>query len=78
VATATSWLVEIGCDVGSARDTSPAAMLEALDFKACTEGGARALWPHGERWAVSVLTWAAGPQHPPLSVRRAAVRAVAR
>jgi hypothetical protein len=74
--TATAWLIEVSCDVGSARDTSRDAMLAAVDFKERTEGGTRALQPRGKRWALNVLTWAAGTEHPPYSVRRAAIRAL--
>lgn len=72
--TAVLWAIEISCDIGGGRDTSPAAMIATLDFKERAECGARALWPAGKRRAVSVLTWAAGPAHPPFRVRRAAIR----
>jgi hypothetical protein len=78
VTTAMFWAIEVSCDVGSARDTSPAAILASVDYKQRTEGGARAMWPRGKRWAVSILTWAAGAEHPPYSVRRAAIRTLAR
>ena len=72
--TAVLWAIEISCDIGGGRDTSPAAMIATLDFKERAECGARALWPAGKRRAVSVLTWAAGQAHPPFRVRRAAIR----
>jgi hypothetical protein len=74
--TATLWLVEISCDVGSARETSTDAMLATIDFKQRTEGGAHALQPRGKRRARSILACLAGLEHPPYRVRRAAIRAL--
>ena len=78
VTTALFWTIEISCDVGSARDTSAGAMLAAVDYQERTRRGARALWPSWKRRAVIVLTCLAWPDHPPFSMRRAAVRALAR
>jgi hypothetical protein len=72
-----SWLVEISCDIGSAREAGTAAMLAAVDFKERTEGRTRAALPPAKRWAHNALRWTAGPEHPPYSVRRWAIRAFA-
>lgn len=75
--TAITWAVEIGCDVGAAREKSAAAMLSTVDYLERTQGGTRALQPPAKRWALSVLTWLTGPGHPPYGVRRAAIRGLA-
>jgi hypothetical protein len=76
-ATALAWLVEASCDLGGARDAGPAAMVEALEWRARAVARARALQPRRTRLAVSVLTWMVLPGHPPLALRRAAIRALA-
>ena len=54
------------------------AMLAAVDYQERSRRGARALWPSWKRRAVIVLTCLAWPDHPPFSMRRAAIRALAR
>jgi hypothetical protein len=77
-ATAAAWLTETSCDLGAARDTSPAAILAAIDYKQRTQDHARAQWPRWKRHTASLLTCLAGSQHPPAGIRRAAIRALAR
>lgn len=57
VHTATVWMIEMSCDVASAWETSPAAMLDAVDFKLCTEGVTRTLQPPGGGALKSLLCW---------------------
>jgi hypothetical protein len=73
--TSAIWMIEISCDVEGAWETSPAAMLDAVDFKQRTAGSTRALEPLGKRWAYNVLTWLAGAEHPPYSMRKAMITA---
>jgi len=78
VSTLTAWAVELGCDVGSARELGADAMTASVNYKERTRRGARAGWPPAKRLTVSVLTWVTGPEHPPYGMRRAAIRAFAR
>jgi hypothetical protein len=76
--TAVSWLVEASCDLSSAKTTGAEAMLEALARLGQVSAAVRAARPAWQRYAGSTLTWAAGPPHPPLPVRRALIRKLAR
>jgi len=69
-AVAVLWAVEVSCDVGAARETSAAAMIETVNYKQRTKEGSRALWPAAQRRTVSILTWVTGPEHPPYAMRR--------
>lgn len=72
------WAVEFSCDLGAAGEVGRDAAAEAVSYKQRTKGGSRALWPAWQRTAVGVLTWLAGPEHPPYAVRRWAIRTLAR
>ena len=78
ISTLIAWAVEVGCDVGSARELGAGAMTASVNYKERTMRGARAGWPPAKRLAVSVLAWVTGPEHPPFGMRRAAIRALAR
>ncbi len=72
------WAVEVGCDVGSAREHGAGAKIAAIDYKQRVVRGSRAGWPPAKRQAVRVLSWVTGPEHPPFGMRRWAIRALAR
>ncbi len=78
VATLALWAVEVSCDVGAARDFGKGAIVEAVRYKQRTKGGSRALWPAPQRVAVGILTWVAGPEHPPYALRCWLIRRLAR
>jgi hypothetical protein len=72
------WAVEIGCDVGGAREVGIEAMIATVDYKDSCQRGERALWPPAKRAAVAILRWITGPEHPPTPMRRAMIRAAIR
>ena len=72
--TAAAWVVEASCDRRGARTAGTQAMLDALVGLGRVRAEARAARPAWQRAAVSVLTWAAGPPHPPMPLRRAVIR----
>jgi Zn-dependent protease with chaperone function len=68
-----TWAVELSCDRLSARQTSPEAMIEALNFKDRTVGAVRARRPAWMRWPLFALECVGGFDHPPSSMRRSAL-----
>jgi hypothetical protein len=72
------WAIEFSCDLGAAGDVGKDAIAEAVSYKQRTKGGSRALWPAWQRVVVGILTWVAGPEHPPYAMRRWAIRTLAR
>jgi hypothetical protein len=77
-ATLALWAIEVSCDVGAARDAGRDAITEAVRYKQRTKEGSRALWPAPQRVVVRILTWVAGPEHPPYAVRCWLIRTLAR
>jgi hypothetical protein len=76
--TAVAWAIECSCDLAGARTAGPQAMLDALARLGQVRAAARAARPAWQRYALSTLTWTAGPPRPPLPVRRAVTRALTR
>lgn len=73
-----AWLIEISCDVGSARECGRRDLLEALARTHSALMADRATDPMWKQWALSVLAWAGGgAKHPPVALRRAIVRVLA-
>jgi hypothetical protein len=71
-ATLIYWSVEIACDLGAARDQGTAAEHAILDVIATADSQARR--SYARRAIVRFANWGASPPHPPLWLRRAAVR----
>lgn len=71
-ATLIFWAVEVSCDLGAAADQGAAA--EGAVFDALAAEDARARRSYARRAAARLLNWGAPPPHPPLWLRRAAVR----
>lgn len=70
------WAVEISCDLGAAAAEGKKAVM--ADFDVMT-ASARSRYPtRWQRAIVRTLTLAAGSSHPPITVRRAVVAALAR
>jgi hypothetical protein len=74
VLTAAGWVVEATCDLGGARTAGAEAMLDFLAYGRGVKSAARAGRPAWKRRTLSVLTWLAGPSHPPMPLRRALIR----
>lgn len=68
------WMLEVSCDLGSARAVGAPGMLQALDWVGQALATTRAAEPRWRRYGGSVLAWMGGPAHPPLPVRRAVIR----
>ncbi|HEY1618623.1 MAG TPA: hypothetical protein VGG25_13460 [Streptosporangiaceae bacterium] len=71
-ATLLFWGVEIACDLGAAADHGPAAAEAA--FAVIAGADAQLTRSFARRAALRLLNWGATPPHPPLRLRRAAVR----
>lgn len=71
-ATLIFWAVEAYCDLAGAADQGAAAARAVFDVLAGED--ARMAWSFARRAAVRLLSWGAPPPHPPLWLRRAAVR----
>jgi hypothetical protein len=68
-----SWGIEISCDLGAAAAAGPAAM--SATYQVMADSRRRRAAPAAKRAAAYVLYWAAAPNHPPIAVRRAVIRA---
>jgi hypothetical protein len=71
-ATLLFWGVEIYCDLGAAADQGAAAQCAVFDVLAAED--ARMTRSFARRAVARLLNWGAPPPHPPLELRRAAVR----
>ena len=71
-ATVLQWGVEVSCDLGAAADQGAAAEHAALDLLAAED--ARMPRSFTRVAVVRLLNWGAPPPHPPLWIRRGAVR----
>lgn len=70
-----SWAIEVGCDLGAAADTSPAAMMATYAvMDEFVHHRSRAM-PMPKKVAVRTMHWVSGPDHPPIAARRAIIRA---
>ena len=69
-----SWAIEISCDLGAAAAVGPAAMTATYQVMAAYRRRRRAA-PAVKKAAAYALYWAAGPAHPPITIRRAVIRA---
>jgi hypothetical protein len=70
--------VELGCDVDGARDTGAAPAIAYLETRQRMRKAAGSAQPAPKRAAVTVLSLLASPVHPPVWMRRAVLRALAR
>ena len=69
-----SWAIEISCDLGAAAAVGPAAMTATYQVMADYRRRRRAAQA-AKKAAAYALYWAAAPNHPPITVRRAVIRA---
>jgi hypothetical protein len=72
IATLLFWSVELACDLGAAADHGPAAA--EAGFAVIADADAQMTRSFARRAALRLLNWGAPPPHPPLWLRRAAVR----